>query len=335
MAVYEDLAAEMCGRLPGFSVYLAEKAILRATQWLFRQRTWSFSIAEGAFNAPTVIQAGSVTVTLNSASVVADVTAAAALNAVAAATPALTSRQFRIGSGGAIYNIINWNNGTRTLTLDRNYLGATAAGATYSVYQCYFPPPPQALIAATGLYDFNRWISVLDAVNGYTLGLQKDKAWLDRRDPQRSDSNLAYEIVEYKANSSGDMLWEFWPHPTSGQTFNVIYKTAGLAMGTGEVAIPAIIPDDLILNRALYHDGYPWAATNAGRDPGLAKTNWLALKQDARKDWLDDLQKAKLEDDNINLQSLLSPVWSQSCVGPIDASFIQGHDMAFFGRRGM
>ncbi len=321
---FEDLASELAGKIPGFSIYLAEKAIARAWQRILRERTWSFLIGEGAFNAPVLISAGSVTLTQYSANVVVDATADAALNGLA--NPLITARQFRIGSAGGIYNILSYTHATKTLVVDRPILESSGAGQGYQVYQCYFPPPPQALLAS-GIYDFNRWISVLDPVNGYTLDVEKDKAWLDRRDPQRTDQNLAYVIVEYKADSNNNMLWEFWPHPTAGQEFIVLYKKKGFAVLTGAETIPDIISEDLIVTRALIREGYPWAAMNAGRDPALGKVNWTALTQLAQGDYKDDLQKAKLEDSNVNLQELLPSLSRWSSVGPIDATFIAGHDM--------
>jgi hypothetical protein len=331
MAVFEDLATELCGLIPGYSIYLAEKATARSWQRILRERSWNFLIAEGAFNAPPLVQGGTVGVTQNSITVTVSPAADAILNPLVTAVPPLTQRQFRLQFGTPLYNIVTYNHAGLTMTLDRPYLEPTNATATYLVYQCYFFPPPQALLTS-GLYDFNRWISVLDMANGYTLGVVKDKAWVDRRDPQRTNADLAYEIVEYKVDALGNTLWELWPHPVQGQIFNVIYKKKGFAVQTGAEVIPDIISDDLILNYALYRYGYPWAATNAGRDPNLQKVNWTAQQQLAKRDWDTDLQKAKLEDDNINLQSLLPSLSLHAMVGPIDSSFIQGHDMTTFPR---
>jgi hypothetical protein len=326
---FEDLSAELAGRVPGYSIFLAEKAIARAWQAILRKRTWSFLLAEGAFNAPALINAGSVTTSTNSAVVTVSALADAALNGLT--NPLITARQFRVGFGGSIYNIAGYNHGLLQLTLDRPFLEPGAANQPYEVYQCYFPPPPQALLAS-GIYDFNRWISVIDATNGYKLSQQFGKEWLDRRDPQRTAANLAYIICDYKADAAGNMLYEFWPHPTAGQTFTVLYKKKGAAVITGQEPIPDIISEDLITDRALYMDAFPWAATNAGRDPALAKVNWGLQQQLKEVNWRADLQSAKLEDDNINLQSLLPTYGAHNAIGPIDATFIQSHDMGGFLR---
>ena len=180
-----------------------------------------------------------------------------------------------MASAGTVYNITSWSGGV--LTLDRPVFETSNATTTYRVYQCYFPPPPEALVGLTGgQYDFNRWISVLDPVNGFPLKLDRGKAWLDVRDPQRADGDLAYYIVDYKTRADGVPLYEFWPHPTGGQQFLCLYKRRGLPFTMGLQNLPEMLPDGLLLNRALYRSVYPWAATNAGTVPG-AHADQLAV----------------------------------------------------------
>jgi hypothetical protein len=327
--LFSELVAELTGIVPGYSAFLAKRDLNKAYRDILDRRTWSFAIQEGGFVAPALIQAGSVTVTQNSNLVVADATAAPALQAVAAATPPLTQRQFRIASAGAIYNITAWNNGASTLTLDRPIMEPSGTLTTYMVYQCYFGPPPQA-IQPDGSADFNRWISVLDPINGFALDQDKSKAWLDIRDPQRTTTDLACYLFDYKASGSAQVpLSEFWPHPTSGQEYVCLYKSRGLPFTAGNQPLPQVIPDSLVLDRALAKYVYRWAAINAGRDPKLAKTNWLALQQNALKQWTIDLQAAKLEDDNVYLQSIVGPLRKKGFLGPVDSNFLQSHDMNF------
>ncbi len=326
--LFSEMVAELTGIVPGYSQFLARRDLNKAVRDIYDRRTWSFSIQDGGFNAPALIQGGSVTVTENSNLVVADTTATAALQAVAAATPPLTQRQFRIASAGGIYNITGWNLGTSTLTLDRPILEPSGTLTTYMVYQCYFPPPPQAL-QMDGSYDFNRWISVVDPINGFALDQDKGKAWLDIRDPQRSTTDLAYYLFDYKLIGNNVPLSEFWPHPTSGQEYICLYKSRGLPFTAGNQPLPQAIPDSLVLDRAMVKYTYRWAAINAGRDPKLAKTNWAAMQQAGLKQWEIDLQAAALEDDNVYLQTIVGPLRQKGFLGPIDSRFMQSHDMSF------
>jgi len=325
-----ELVAELTGYLPGYSAFLARKDLAKAYRDICNRRTWSFLIGDGGFNAPAQIGNGTVTVTQNSQIVVADATAAAALDAAVTQTPTLTQRQFRISTAGAIYNILAWDTVLDQLTLDRPILEPSGANTSYLVYQCYFPPPPQALVS-TNVYDFNRWVSVVDPINGYPLDLDTSKAWLDRRDPQRSCFDLAYTIYDYKMGPQtgaavpyANPYYEFWPHPTQGQEFICVFKKKGLAFTVGTQSLPDAIPESLLIDRCLTSYTYRWAAMQAGREPKLAKTNWAFLMRDGQQKWEFDLQQAKLNDDNVYMQTLVQTLCGRG-FPPIDARFLQSH----------
>lgn len=320
---FADVVAEVTGIVPGYSSFLAKRDVEKAWRDLLRRRTWSFLIQEGGMNAPPLIQVGSVTITENSTAVVADTVAAAALNAAVTQVPVLTLRQFRISTAGAIYNIMKWDNATRTLTVDRPILEQSAVTSSYMVYQCYFPPPPQAL-QPDGSYDFDRWISVMDPINGWTLKDNKSKAWLDQIDPQRATTDLAYRYVDYKSHPQDAPFFEFWPHPTSGQEYQILYKARGLAFVNGLESIPQCIESGLLVDRTLYKYAYRWAQVNAGRDSRLAKTNWSQMIRDADALWKIDLQAAKMNDENVHMEALIGPL-RRRFGPPVDSNFLQSH----------
>src|SRR4030095_6218263 len=310
--------------VPDYSALKARKDLNRAWRDLLDKRTWSFLVADGAFQAPPVLTAGTVSLTQGSKGVVRDAVAPNAWNAIPAAS--FLARQFRLAGDGGIYNLVAWTGGN--LTLDRAILEPSATQAGYRIYQCYFPPPPEAMISTVpGVFDFNRWLSVVDPAQGYPLRIDRGKAWLDVRDPQRSAVGQAHHVVDYKTTASGVPLYELWPHPTDGQSFICLYKRRGLPVELGTEPFPQMLPDGLILNRALYRSVYPWAAANAGRFPALQKTNWQYLVREARGDYLLDLQAAQLNDDNVMLQSITGTGRRWSAFGPIDSRFMQSHSM--------
>jgi hypothetical protein len=321
---FHELVSEIAGMVPDYSALKARRDLNRAWRDILDKRTWSFLIAESAFSAPPSIQEGTVAVVQGAATVTPDATAAARLNTVPAAS--LLQRQFRLGAAGGIYNLTQWSGGV--LTLDRPIQEPSASATTYRIYQCYFPPPPDALAGLQpGQFDFNRWISVLDPEHAFTLKMDRSKAWLDIRDPQRADGDLAYYVVDYKTTATGLPLYEFWPHPIGGQRFICLYKRRGLPFTLGMQALPEMLPDSLVLNRALYRSAYPWAAANSGRFPALQRTNWQYLVRESRGDYLMDLQAAQLNDDNIMLQSVTGPNRMWPAFGPIDSRFMQSHSM--------
>jgi hypothetical protein len=196
------------------------------------------------------------------------------------------------------------------------------------VYQCYFPAPPES-IQPDGSRDFNRWISVVDPINGWTLRDNWTKARLDRIDPQRSEQSLAYRYCDYKTDSGNNPLFEFWPHPTSGQTFVALYRANGVAFSSGNQPLPQCIPEGLLIDRTLYGYAYRWAQINAGRDARLAKTNWGSMIRDADVLWKQNMQAAAMIDENIHMTQLLGAKM-RGWPFPITASFIQSHDVTGF-----
>lgn len=322
MSTFREIVAEVTGIVPGYSAFLAKRDLEKAWRDILDRRTWSFLVTEGGFNAPPQIQTGTVSVVQNSPFITASTLAAAAFDVATTQTPNLLARQFRISSAGAIYDIIAWDTVTNTLTVSRPILEPTATTASYFVYQCYFPPPPESL-QSDGTYDFNRFISIIDPVNGYVIKDGGQKQWLDYRDPQRSTVNLAYRYFNYK-NVGNTPFYELWPHPTSGQEFVVLYKSRGLGFVLGNEEIPQMIPASLLLDRCLFKYTYRWAWMNAGRDPKLAHTNYGFMISEGAKQWERDLQAVKLEDENVNLQALLGPRW-RLWGPPVDANFLQSH----------
>lgn len=322
---FAEIVSEITGIVPGYSAFLAKRDVQKAWRDILNRRTWSFLVSEGGFNAPSLVQVGSVTITQNSELVVFDATAAAALDTAVTETPTLTERQFRISTAGEIYSIEGWDSPTRTMTLDRPVLEPTSTTSSFLVYQCYFPPPPES-IQPDGSYDFNRWISILDPINGWTLKDNWSKARMDRIDPQRSSTSLAYRYCDYKTDNGNKPLWEFWPHPTSGQTYVALYKANGVAFTSGNQPLPQCIPDGLLVDRTLYKYAYRWGQINAGRDPRLAKTNWGAMIRDADALWKVDLQAAKLQDENLYMTQLIGAK-RRGWPFPIDAAYIQSHDV--------
>lgn len=323
MAVtYNDLFTELSGQVPGLSPFLAKKFINRAWRDILNARDWSFLLGFGGFNAPSAFSDGTANVTQGVPAVVMSSLAAAAIDAVPSTQ--IVQRQFRIAAAGGIYSIAAWDTSTNTLTLDRPILEATAATATYSIFQCYFPPPPEAFVGAGQGYDFNNWISILDPVTPINVGLDKDKQWLDFRDPQRSDGGPAYYFVNYTTTAAVIPLYEAWPHPTGGQQYVTYYKRFGLPFLLGQTPLPQPVPDSLVIDRAMYKYVSKWVALNVGTIPALQKVNWAMLMTQARIDYKADLQAAKIEDENVYMTALIGSR-QFSGYGPIDASYLQRH----------
>lgn len=317
MAILQPVAAELVGQVPGLSFLLAQTLVERAWEEILKERRWSFLVAEGQLLAPGSVTAGTVTVTQFSKSVVGDATAAAAWQAISPNTP-ITAQQFRVGTGGPLYNITAFD-GSSTLTLDRFYGESSGAAQTYQVYQCYFSPPST---------DFKRWVSVGNPVQGYPLVLNKMKAEIDIKDPQRGAQGDAYWVAQYKADANGNPLYELWPHPTNAASYLALYERNGQPLTVSDI-LPAAIPKGLLTNRALHH-AYMWAMAQAAINPTSRNPNWNYLLQNSELIYAAQLKVCKRNDEETFLQTFSPLILRGRPTGywaPISADFAQTHDV--------
>lgn len=314
-----DYASELTGVVPDLSVVEGMKFVQRAWRDIRGSRRWSFLVTDGLLVAPAILTTGSVTTANQSATVTGD--GAASASWAAANVPLLTTRQFRV-AGGPVYNIAAYD-GVSTITLDRPWQEAslTGSGLLYQLYRCYFAPPTP---------DFLMWMSCFDPIQQYRFrrqNLYRTRAEVDRRDPGRTSFTNPIWIANYKADASGNPLFEMWPHPTVPTGYMVQYHRRG-----GDLLpvdqLPTAVPEDLLMERARYYT-YQWANANQGRFPALKGPNWLASMTASAGEYRKSLQKAKVDDDNVFLQSY-SPDESDSQLnGPIDANWLQSHDTTF------
>ena len=351
---YLDLVNELSGVVPGLSPLLAEKYIARAYSKILSSKLWSFLLIDAGVVCPTQITDGTFSIVQFDDEVTADADASAALLAQAQNTtqPGLTNLQIRFGATspaiGQVYNIVAVDDSTPTalvLTLDRMVLEATDTDSGYQCYRAYVRPP---------VSDFLAWQSWVDMVNGFPLRLNVTSSMFDLRDPQRQAQGMSY-FVGYYAGAYipdpvtgavspnpnvevGTNLYELWPHCTSGQTFYVRFRRRGVTLTEPTDTQAAVIPDELIIQRALAWYAYPFAQANAANFPSFKGVNWPSLIRDAKAMYADTLHEVSLEDDEAALQS----VWStghglrqgvRDFKGisdfPIDSNFMQSHLVRF------
>lgn len=327
-----DLTAELVGSVPGLSYPLARTYINRAWREIRDARLWSFLRTDGAIFCPVAVTSGRAAITRFATTITMDATATAAITA---GIPAqfLTQCQIRFtNSGGVqagqIYNILATDGATpaATFTLDREVMDLTSAAAQYSCYRCYVTAP------AT---NFLRWVSIDDTANGIVMntkrGLDRSSRDFDQWDPQRQAFGLAYNCGFYQVDTANLMRYELWPHPTSGQIFYARYQHRGANFATLTESQPGMIPDDLIIQRALGWHALPFAAANVAMFPKLKGTNFTLGIQTSRASYVEGLKAATRNDDEQALTSIISRGTSSRTTrppgftGPIDAAFIQSH----------
>jgi hypothetical protein len=265
------MRTELRGSVPKLPFAFTSTLINRAWRTVRESNLWSFNLFESAWISPPIITSGTVTATLGSPTIQFDpVVALSAINAAQIASPysLITQRQFRLSFAGGIYSIIAFNNLTGQATLDRIFADPSGTNVSYSIYQVYYTPP---------MIDFLTWQSVTNPQMFLTLGLDKTRAWLDQRDPQRSWFEFPTEVVPLGIDLRGQggptpsatlgyPLFELWGQPVAPFT----QQCYGLRRGTDLVnptdTLPYQIPEELVMAKAVEY-AYEWAEANKDMSP--------------------------------------------------------------------
>jgi hypothetical protein len=320
-----DYAGELTGWIPRLDFLLAQKLVNRAWKDIREARLWSWLTGEGTLVVPQIVTTGTVTVTRFSTAVTVDVTASAALANLT--NPLLTQRQFRSGlGGGPVYNIVAVDNPATpgTLTLDRPWMDATAAGQPYQIYRCYYTPSDGA---GNFISDFLMFTVILNATDGYAIigkNLFLTKAELDARDPTRGAQSVPYGLATYKVDANGFPIYELWPHPTSARGLPYLYRRRGIPLSSS-VDVPGTLSSDMLIQRALDY-ACDWAILNAGRFPELKDVDFRLMKAEANRKYEKMLLDARRNDDNIFLANYLPNLRDYLNYPPVDSNFMQSHD---------
>ncbi len=350
-----DLVSELTGVLQGLSPQLAEKHINRAYREILNGRNWGFLVAYGAVICPPQVTAGSAAIVQFTDTVTMDSVSSAALGSQlgASAVPGLTNLQIRFGAtspaAGQIYNILAVDTSNLTalvLTLDRMVLETTNTASGYQVYRCYVTPP---------MDDFKSWLSFVDMANGYAWTkdrLTRTSQEFDTRDPQRTSQGLAYFLGSYTANrisdpvtgavvpnpnvNQGTPIYELWPHPTQGQQFYVRFRRKGVPFLEPTDEQPDLIPNSLIISRALGWHSYDFAQANATQFPQFRGINFGQLRVAAQANYMRYLINITANDNDTQLQDVWQQGYGLRSGGagqfpyPVDANWIQSHLISTF-----
>jgi len=333
-----ELSSDLVAQIPGLPNILARKYINKALYEVEKDYLWSWNINEGILICPAAISDGTVSVEQFSQYITFDATAQASLLTQQTATPSLIERQFRVSSGGPIYNLIGYDFDTGIGTLDRIYTEATDSASTYQIYRCYYTPPSTDGIVPNS--DFKRYLSILNPIQGYAITgkrLYMTRQDLNRRDPMRGAQGQPYYASAYKPTANGLvngqvakgptdglMQYELWPHPVSQLTLQALYERQHVDLNANEY-IPNQCPAPLITYRALDF-AYRWAIANQGRVLELKGSDFRFLLADNQKTYALELAGAKRNDKEIMLQ-IIRPGYAENLnfLGPIDSNFAQSH----------
>jgi len=182
---YQDIWNRVLLRAPSCSPKLAQDFVRNAFRRVAETRRWSWLVKFGQFIAPNAYNTGTVTTVQNSPIVTGTNTVW---------TSSMAGLQFRVGLTAPIYTIVSVESNT-SLTLDNNFGGIDATGASYAIYQCYFIAPT----------DFHQFITVWDPAFNWQLFLDIEQREINIWDAQRASTGNAYLVSfhDYSAEYGG------------------------------------------------------------------------------------------------------------------------------------
>ena len=293
-----SMRTELRGSVPKLPFSYTTTLINRAYRTIRERNLWSFLLFNGQWIAPQQFTGSAITTTQGSSTVVMSAADASALATALTASPysLITSRQFRVASGG-LYDIWGYapntpSTGLTTLILDRWYGEASATGVPFSIYQCYYIPT----VANSPITDFKTWISVRDMADFRSLFTDRyTRRDLDIRDPQRTWYGIPTDVVPYAPDANpqsatyGTLRFELWGAPT----YTLNYQLLGTRRGTDLVnptdTLPVVLGEDCVLALARVY-AYEWAEANKDLAPRSVGPDWKYLMGSARKEHEDLLR---------------------------------------------
>jgi hypothetical protein len=300
-----NMLGDIQGSVPNMDAAQARTIINEAWADVRRLSGWSFQFIETGFTVPGMLSTGTVTLQFGSPTVTGDSNAQSAWQTVGEGTQygsLITQRQFRSGGtsgAGTLYDIIAYNQGAGTLTLNRPFtdpltsLSGAVTGQEYSIYQPYITAP---------VADFERFLSVYDIANSGWLIVKGDRREVGRTDPQRQifanpDRLLALgQDTRVGSSTLGWQRYELWPGPQN----QYLYQAWGLRFGADLVnlsdTLPIGIPESMVKAKARVRC-YEQAESN--RDPAMPRgsgADFRFLIGAALKQYERELQYARLRD---------------------------------------
>ena len=273
-------------------ISLCKTLVNRALDKLYETNNWSFQIQESGWFTPGEFEGGTITATLASNQIVGDATAAAVWAAIPNTFP-LTQMQIRLPAY-ALYDIVAYDAGTQTLTIDRPWAEPAGAGLTFELYQAYFTAP---------VGDFKRWLAVRDFTNAASLNWWEWKqSDLDLWDPQRTVFNQPNRVVPYKVDARaststpGWMRFELYPHQLAQLPYALYFLRKGPQLSANSDILPYPLTEKLVLARARmlnYEFKEAQKGENVARGSGA---DFKFLYQAANAEFQDELKDVRKVD---------------------------------------
>ena len=267
---------------------------------------WNAQVAESQFLIADAYATGTANVTYASDTVT--------LGGGGLVSATHVGRQFYTGGAAPYYTISAVDVGLNTYTLERSYGGTSNTTASFAVATVYLTPPTDCI----GL------MIVRDPLNNWKLRLRVSQDQLDRWDARRVAAGISWVVADYRQDANGTPRFELWPRRTTQGVYPFLYykRPADLSADTDTPVLP--IRGDVLKYGALA-DLALWPGTPAERNPMyLAEVHRMYETK-----WREEVARLMRVDQEAYPSDLweMSDKWVGLVEAPIDAKFLQSHDV--------
>ncbi len=235
---FSDIARKLVLRCPLAPLTLAQDWVRNAFRDIVEYRRWSWLFKYGQIVIPAAYTTGLASISFGGTQVTLT---------GGTTDPSWVGRQFRVSATSPILTIVSVDEeSTTTFELDpaTPWPQASVTDVSYSVYQAYYSMPG----------DFHAFMSITSQQYAWkTAFLGVNKSDLDAVDPQRSASGTPPRVIVPFDYYNGSPRWELWPHQYGAGYLAMTYESRPTDAFDGGATVPALLPSDIILERALMY----------------------------------------------------------------------------------
>ena len=267
---FQQMRGEVQQWNPDAPVTMVERWLQNTYRKVIDYRLWYGLLRKGVVSVPSVVNAGTVSLTNGGKTVTGVGTAF---------TNAMIGRQLRIGFSTPIHTIASITSPT-SLELDLDWGAADQSGVAYSIFQNIVSFGPRV----------KRLLSVVNQRQGFRLRLNMPQEVVNSRDTWRTQTGWTFLVADYVPSSTGDPQWELYPAPTFQQSFPFLAYIQAPDLSETNPFPLSFIRSDVIVAGAIPNALMFKGKNDKYYDPQTA--------QRFRNEFLVEMEKMSLNDNN-------------------------------------
>lgn len=303
---FSEIASLVLLHCPSAPQTLARSWVQSAFRDIVERRRWSWLLKRGQLVTYDVYNTGTATAVVGTNTVTITTGVVAADH---------VGRQFRFTTTLPVVTITAIDAALNTYTIDQSQWPSTQTAKTYEVYQAYVAVPS----------DFHSFVSVTDPVYAQPVPTDASVTQFDQVDPERVAAGSPPSALGWFDYYNALPRFELWPHQKTAAVYPTTYESRPADPFDAGAAVPALLPADIILERAMMYCAM-WPGTQNEPNPYFGPKLGLA-----------QLHKAEFERriatiEKQDTEHMQQSIWYQSeQVGQsssVSGAYMQSHDLA-------